>query len=105
VADLWGLRGLSWREFAKRTCRSSWEDEVFGQAARLAFYYFLSIFPAILLLLLLLDTFAGAGSELRHTLLDSFQRIVPGEASALIAKTTGELNDRAVIGSGVCGRH
>jgi len=100
VADLWGLRGLSWREFVKRTCLSSWEDEVFGQAARLAFYYFLSIFPAILLLLLLLDTFAGAGSELRRTLLDSFQQIAPGEASALITKTTGELNARAAIGTG-----
>jgi membrane protein len=100
MADLWSLRGLSWRELAKRTCRSTWEDEVFGQAARLAFYYFLGMFPAILLLLLLLDTFAGAGSELRNMLLDSFQRIVPPGASALITKTTGELNARAVIGAG-----
>ena len=100
MADLWSLRGLSWRELAKRACRSTWEDEVFGQAARLAFYYFLGMFPAILLLLLLLDTLAGAGSELRNMLLDSFQQIVPRGASALITKTTGELNARAVIGVG-----
>ena len=85
MADLWSLRGLSWPELVKRTCRSSWEDEVFGQAARLAFYYFLGIFPAILLLLLLLDTFGSTGPELRNTLLDSF---------------TGELNARAVVGAG-----
>jgi membrane protein len=97
---MWSLRGLSWLELFKRTCRSSWEDEVFGQAARLAFYYFLGIFPAILLLLLLLDTFASTGSALRKTLLESFQRIVPGEASALITKTTGELNAKAAIGTG-----
>jgi membrane protein len=101
VADLWSLRELSWREWIKRTCRSSWEDEVFGQAARLAFYYFLGMFPAILLLLLLLDRFAGAASELRSTLLDSVRRIAPGQASALITKTTGELNARAVIGTGI----
>jgi membrane protein len=100
MAYLWSLRGLSWPELVKRTCRSSWEDEVFGQAARLAFYYFLGIFPAILLLLLLLDTFGGAGSELRNTMLDSFQRIFPRGASALITKTTGELNARAVVGAG-----
>jgi membrane protein len=100
MADLCSLRGLSWRELVKRTCRSSWEDEVFGQAARLAFYYFLGIFPALLLLLLLLDTFGNTGSELRNTLLDSFQQVVPREASALITKTTGELNAKAVIGSG-----
>jgi membrane protein len=100
MADFWSLRGLSWRELAKRTCRRSWEDEVFGQAARLAFYYFLGIFPALLLLLLLLNTFARIGPELRNTLLDSFQQIAPREAAALIAKTVGELNARASIGAG-----
>jgi uncharacterized BrkB/YihY/UPF0761 family membrane protein len=100
MAELRRLRGLSWWELAKWTCRSSWEDEVFGQAARFAFYYFLGIFPALLVLLLLLNTFANTGSELRNTLLDSFQQIVPQEASALRAKTIDELNARAVIGTG-----
>ncbi len=100
MAELWSLRGLSWQELAKRTCRRSWEDEVFGQAGRLAFYYFLGIFPALLLLLALLDTFRDTGPELRNTLLDSFQQIVPQEASALIAKTVGELNAGAVVGAG-----
>ena len=63
MADLWSLQGLSWRDLAKRTCRKSWDDEVFGQAARLAFYYFLSMFPVLLLLLIWLDKFAGAGSR------------------------------------------
>jgi hypothetical protein len=39
MAALWSLRGLSWRDLAKRTCRKSWEDEIFGQSARLAFYF------------------------------------------------------------------
>jgi len=43
---------------------------------------------------------AGAGSEFRNTLLDSFRQIVPPEGSALITKTTGELNARAAIGAG-----
>ena len=70
MADLWSLRGLSWREWAKRTCRKSWDDEVFGQAARLAFYYFLSMFPVLLLLLILLDKFgsgASTGSRICET--------------------------------------
>ena len=100
MAKVSSLSGLSWRELAKRTCRSSWEDEVFGQAARLAFYYFLGMFPAVLLLLILLDTFGGSGSDLRDMLLDSFGQIVPLGASALITKTTGELNARAAIGVG-----
>ena len=100
MAELWSLRGLPWWELARRTCRRSWQDEVFGQAARLTFYYFLGIFPALLLLLVVLNTFAGTGSELRKTLLDSFQQILPPDGSALITKTTGELNARAAIGAG-----
>ncbi len=100
MADLSGLQGLSWWELAKRTCRKSWDDEVFGQAARLAFYYFLSLFPVLLLLLIVLDKLVSTGSNLRNTLLGAFQQILPREASALIAKTVGELNAGAVIGAG-----
>src|SRR4051812_21363146 len=100
MAALRSLRGLSWQQWIRRTCRRSWEDEVFGQAARLAFYYFLAISPAVLLLLLLLQLFASTGSELRNTLLDAFQQMLPQDVSALIAKTTGELNSRASVGVG-----
>jgi hypothetical protein len=100
MAILWSLRGLSWRELAKRTGLKSWEHEVFGQAARLAFYYFLGIFPALLLLLVLLNTLSSTGSELRSTLLDCIEEIVPPEASALLAKTLGELNAGATVAAG-----
>jgi uncharacterized BrkB/YihY/UPF0761 family membrane protein len=102
MAELWSPRGLSWREWIRRTCRRSWQDEVFGQAARLAFYYFLAISLAVLLLLLLLKLFASTGSELSNTILDSFQQVLPQKVSALIAKTTGELNSRAAVGVAPC---
>ena len=55
MAELWSLRGLSWHELAKRTCRKSWDDEIFGQSARMALYFFFALFPILLLLLILLD--------------------------------------------------
>jgi len=100
MAYLWSLKALSWRELAKRTCRRSWDDEVFGQAARLAFYFFLSLFPVLLLLIILFDKLADTGSNLRDTLLGAFQQILPQQASALIAKTVAEINAGAVIGVG-----
>lgn len=100
MAFLWTLRGLSLRELIVRTYHRSWDDEVFGQSARLGFYYFVGIFPALLLLLVVLHIFAGTGTELHNILLDSIQQIVPPEAAALIAKTDGELNLRASIGAG-----
>jgi hypothetical protein len=47
MADLWSLRGLSRRELAKRTCRKSWDDEIFGQSARMALYFFFALFPRL----------------------------------------------------------
>ena len=49
---MWSLGGLSARELVKRTARQTWQDDIFGQAARLAFYHFLAIFPVLLLLLI-----------------------------------------------------
>lgn len=100
MAKLWSLRGLSWWELAKRTCRKSWEDEVFGQSARLAFYFFFAVFPVMLLLLILLEKVPGAGPELRSALLDSFGQVLPPETAALVSKTIWELNARAVLGTG-----
>jgi len=100
MAELWSLRGLSWRELAKRTCRKSWEDEVFGQSARMGLYFFFALFPVLLLLLILLGKSAGAGPELRGTLVDSFKQVLRPDASALMTRTMEQLNARAVLGTG-----
>lgn len=100
MAELWSLRGLSWRELAKRTCRKSWDDEIFGQSARLAFYLFFGIFPALLLLIMLLGESVGPGSELRGALLDSFKQVLSPDAAALIATTIRQLHAKAVAGGG-----
>jgi membrane protein len=103
MTHFWNLRGLSWWELAKRTCRNSWKDEVFGQSARLAFYFFFALFPALLLLLIFLSMSATGGPKGRAALLDSFTQVLPPDASALIAKTVQELNARAVLGTGAIG--
>jgi membrane protein len=100
MAKFWSLRGLSWKELAKRTCRKSWDDEVFGQSARLTFYFFFAIFPVLLLLLILLGRSGGAGSELFSALLDSYKQILPTDAAALLANTTRQLDAKAVHGAG-----
>lgn len=39
---------LTWRELARRTIADTLEDDCSGLAAQLAFYFFLSVFPALL---------------------------------------------------------
>src|SRR5438067_13534185 len=100
MAELWSLRGLSRRELAKRTCRKSWDDEIFGQSARMALYFFFALFPVLLLLLILLGESGGSGSEWRGALLDSFKQVLPPDTSALITETIQQLSARAVLGTG-----
>ena len=69
MAKLWSLRGLSWLELTKRTCRKSWDDEIFGQSARMALYFFFALFPVLLLLLILLGGTVGGASDWRDALL------------------------------------
>jgi membrane protein len=48
---------LSWSELARRTGREVMDDDVFGLAAQLSYYFFLALFPAILFLLALASFF------------------------------------------------
>jgi membrane protein len=48
---------LSWTELARRTWREVVDDDIFGLAAQLSYYFFLALFPAILFLLALASFF------------------------------------------------
>lgn len=95
MGNLWTFGGLSLRELALRTWRESWEDAVFGQAARLAFYHFLGIFPALLLLFFLLLNFPGVENTLRTGLGQSLGGILPNTASAMIGNMIEQLSRTA----------
>src|SRR4051812_10981909 len=48
---------LSWREVLTRTIREAWADNIFGMSAQLAYYFFFSLFPALLLLIAMASYF------------------------------------------------
>src|SRR5687768_2564708 len=48
---------ISWGELLKRTYKDAMEDDIFGLAAQLAYYFFLALFPAILCLLAIASFF------------------------------------------------
>jgi membrane protein len=100
MAKLWSLRGLSWGELTKRTCRSSWDDEIFGQSARMAFYFFFALFPVLLLLLIVLGKTVGGAPGWRDALLESFKQVLPPDASALMMRTIQQMSMGAVLGTG-----
>jgi uncharacterized BrkB/YihY/UPF0761 family membrane protein len=101
MAAMWSLGGLSAAELLKRTVRESWQDDVFGQAARLAFYHFLAMFPLLLLVLIPLARLPGAGADMRELLAGSLDQFLPADAASLIAAVIQDLNSNAHEGGGV----
>jgi membrane protein len=99
MAELWSLRGLTLRQLAVRTYRRSWEDEVFGQASRLAFYFFFALFPVLLLLILLAKS-SNASPDWRRALLELVAHVLPKNAASLVDKTVRQLNGQATVGIG-----
>jgi membrane protein len=67
---------VGWLELARRTVRDTMRDGCFGLAAQLAFYFFLAVFPALLLMVSLLallpiDARAALALERLSTVLPS----------------------------------
>jgi membrane protein len=71
------------------------EDDVFGRAAQLSYYFLLALFPLLLFLVNLLGYFAQAGSELRIRLINYLAAIMPGAAVTLVHTTLDEISASA----------
>jgi membrane protein len=91
----WGLGGLSWKELARRVWKETSDDDVFGNAAKLSYYFLLALFPLLLFLTTLLGYMADAGSELRAELLRVLGTVIPAQAGDLIFKTVNEVEQNA----------
>jgi membrane protein len=95
MASLWKLGGLGWKELARRVWREATEDEVFGRAAELSYYFLLALFPLLLFLTSLIGFILGSGTGTRHALFDSLSRVMPPSAFQLIDSTMWEVSNAA----------
>ena len=77
MASLWTLGGLTWKKLAQRIWNEINEDDAFGRAAQLSYYFLLALFPLLLFLITLLGYFADAGSDLRIKLLSYLGDVMP----------------------------
>jgi membrane protein len=87
---------LGWRELLKRTAKETSEDNGFGLAAQLAYYFFLAVFPAILALLALASFFPI--HNLTDQVTNSLGRFAPPEILSLIREQMVSLSGGAHAG-------
>ena len=95
MATSWKLGGLSLPEIVRRTVRESWEDEVFGQAGRMAFYHFLAVFPILFACLALLMRAPHLRDSLAHALRDVSNQVLPSRLLNLLQTVAEEQKQRA----------
>ena len=74
------------------------EDEVFGRAAQLSYYFLLALFPLLLVLINLLGYMAQRGTEFRNQLITYLAAVMPSSAVSLVHTTLDEIS--AASGSG-----
>ena len=103
MRSLWTLGGLSLKDLLRRTVCECWEDSVFGQAGLMAFYNFLAIFPALLVLLALSARVPHLGDYTKNALRDLSTEVLPAQVSQLLQQMIGELNGRGLSGMHLLG--
>jgi membrane protein len=88
---------VEWRHLATRVARETWNDDVFGRAAQLAYFWFFSLIPMLLIVTVILG-YMAQGEEMRQTLLGYVRRTLPGPSFALVRDTLNEVSANAGAG-------
>ena len=92
------ITDLTWTGRIKRIVRRINDDDVFGRAAQLSYYFLLALFPLLLVLINLLGYLAQEGTGLRNQLIAYLAAVMPANAVTLVHKTLDEISDSS--GSG-----
>src|SRR5215471_10653586 len=85
---MWTLSGLSSKQMAKRIWREMDNHDVFGDAAQLAYYFLLALFPLLIFVTSAIGLIVGAGTGMRDALFNYLARVMPASAFQLLEVTT-----------------
>lgn len=94
----WKPASLSWQELGKRVWHEMTRDDVFGDAAKLAYYFLLALFPLLIFLTSAIGVVIGSGTGMRHALFQYLARVMPSGAFQLIDKTMLEISSASGAG-------
>lgn len=98
MASLWKLHGLAPVVLIKRVWAEIQEDDVFGRAAQLSYYFLLALFPLLIFLTSVIGIILGTGSTLRQSLFSYLAEVMPPSAFQLIESTMLEISKASTGG-------
>ena len=104
MTSQWAFGGISMPELGSRVWKRICKDDIAGRSAGLAYYFFLAVFPLLLVGLAVFGLLvAGRGEQLQATLTTSLARMVPSDASVLVSKTVAQVIAAGGSGKAVLG--
>lgn len=92
-SEVLSLRGLTIKELATRVFNEANNDDIWGRAAQLSYYFLLALFPLLLFLTAILGYFVGEDAQLRDNLLGYLGQVLPGDAYRLVRTTVIEVTE------------
>ncbi len=87
LESMWSLGGLTWKQLGKRIWGQMNEDDLWGRAAQLSYYFLLALFPLLIFLTSVIGILLGSGTGLRHSLFNYLSQVMPPSAFQLVDDT------------------
>ena len=94
---LWLNNFLEFPDF-KRVAQRISDDDIFGRAAQLSYYFLLALFPLLLVLINVLGYMAQEGTAFREKLLTYLAALMPRSAIVLVRNTLDEISTASGTG-------
>jgi membrane protein len=85
------LGGLTLGEFASRTWRGSNEDDIWGAAAELAFFFMLALFP----MLIFVTDLVGFLPNAQQAIVEALGQVMPGQSMGLVDEFMHDVVDNS----------
>jgi membrane protein len=98
LRSLWNLQGVPVRVIARRTWRSSLDDNLVGRAAELGFFFIFALFPSLFTATSLLGLAARSASHIYYLLLGYLAIVIPRGAMGTVLQTFKETTATATSG-------
>ncbi len=95
---MWKLKGITAKGLGKRVWSEIKQDDVFGDAAKLAYYFLLALFPLLIFLTSTIGLVVGSGTGIRHAFFGYLARVMPSSAFQLIDTTMYEVTNASGAG-------
>lgn len=92
LESMWSLGGLTWKGLAKRVWAQMSEDDVWGRAAQLSYYFLLALFPLLIFITSVIGLIMGSGTGLRHSLFNYLSQVMPPSAFKLVDDTMWDVS-------------